>query len=1054
MNITRFSIQRPVGITMIIMLFVVLGLYSFHRISVELLPALNTPYVTVSVHYAGAGTEEIETQVIKPLENSLSSVAHLKHMTAMARPENANIIMEFDFTANADIASIDATKQVNAVRRKLPDGVDEPVVRKRDVNATPVLEIAVTSDKPLADIYTKANDVFKERLQRADGVSEVNLYGGRDKEVAVEVDKNKLRFYNLALNQVVTKIKNENVLLPAGTVYGDKTQADVRLMAQYQNPSEIARLQVNNADGIAIPLKDVATIKEQDARVSRYSRTNGTDAVSLSIYMNSDANIVQTAKNAQAQLATLKDEYPDYKFTVITDASQYVDNSLHNTFGSLLEGLFTTGLILYLFLRGWRSTAAVIIAIPTSLIATFFVMYVVGFSFNMMSLMGMALCIGILVDDSIVVLENIHRHMKMGKQPAVAAEEGRTEIGMAAIAITLCDVVVFMPIAFMTGATGQFFRQFGLTIVFATLFSMFVSFTLTPMLASRLFKNGFAEPHGGIWDFMNKLEQAAITKYERILRWSLINQKKVIVAVLTLFVFSVSLIPLGIIGSEYMPRTDEGSFRISVELPVGQNLDQTNAIISNLEQYLSTIPEVTNYLSSTGSPASNNGSLSVQLVDRKNRQRTVWQITDQVRAYATKNLPSATVRVNETQSSVAGVSGANTGSGPSSPIQIQLLGANMDNLVKANYQVQATLSQITGIKDIRSSYTEGMPEIQLTVDRDRVKFYNTSVGEVSNVFAAAIAGQKAGVYANDPTNDGQDTDIVVRLKGSDAFKPNDIRSVPIMAGTHPISLGDVAKITEGTGPVMLLRIDKQRAITIQANITDRPLQEVLTEVSSKLTDDVLGENISYRFAGQATSMNDTFGEMFQALALSLVLVYMLLAVLYESLVTPLIRMFSLPLGMIGSLLFLAITHNTINLYSLIGILVMDGLVAKNGTLLLDYTLTLMDRGEEAYDAVIEAGKTRLKPIFMTTLTMVVGMLPTALAMTEGSETRVSMAWVLIGGLLTSTVFTLIIIPIIFLYFHNNPIRKWLNLQVVTSWFNNKHQKETHLDTSTRIKPRL
>lgn len=1040
MNITRFSIKRPVGISMIILLFVVLGLYSFHRIGVELLPALNTPIVTVSVKYAGAGTEEMETQIIKPLEDSLSSVAHLKHMTAIARPESANIIMEFDFTADADIAAIDATKQVNAARRKLPDGVDEPVVVKRDINDSPVLEIAVISGQPLSDVYSKAEYVFKERLQRADGVSEVNLYGGRDKEVAVEIDKNKLKFYNLALNQIVSKIKNENVLLPAGTVYNDKTQSDVRLLAQYQTPEELAKLQVTNADGIAIPLKEVATIKEQDARVSRYSRTNGAEAISLSVYMNSNANIVQTVKNALEQLETLKAEYPDYNFVVITNSAQYVNNSLRNTLGSLVEGLFTTGLVLYLFLRGWRSTAAVIVAIPTSLISTFFAMYIAGFSFNMMSLMGMALCIGILVDDSIVVLENIHRHMKMGKNPDVAAEEGRMEIGMAAIAITLCDVVVFMPIAFMTGMTGQFFRQFGLTIVFATLFSMFVSFTLTPMLASKMFKNGYEEPRGGIWDIMNKFEQIAIAKYEHVLRWSLNHRKKVVAAVAAAFIAAVALIPLGVIGSEYMPRTDEGSFRISVELPVGQNLEQSNAVIRDMEQYLETIPEVTNYLSSAGSPTSNNGSLSVQLADKKDRKRTVWEITDQVRSYAAKNFPNVTVRVNETQSSVAGVSGVRGMSGPQSPVQIQLLGANLDNLVKANYQVQSILSQTKGIKDIRSSYTEGMPEIQLSVDREKLKFYGTSVSEVSNVFSTAIAGQNAGVYANDPNNDGQDTDIVVRLKGSDGFKPSDIRALPVMAGNHQISLGDIANIKEGTGPVMLFRVDKQRAITIQANITDRPLQEVLNEISAQLTPEVLGDNISYRFSGQATSMNDTFQEMAQALVLSLILVYMLLAVLYESLMTPFIRMFSLPLGMIGSLIFLAITHNTINLYSLIGILVMDGLVAKNGTLLLDYTLTLIDNGMEALDAVIEAGKTRFKPILMTTLTMVVGMLPTALAMTEGAETRVSMAWVIIGGLLTSTVFTLIIIPIIFLYFHYNPLSKWLNPRLLIAWLRSKQEK--------------
>lgn len=1034
MNITRFSIQRPVGITMIIMLFVVLGLYSFQRIGVELLPALNTPYVTVSVHYAGAGTEEMELQVIKPLEDSLSSVPHLKHMTSIARPENANIILEFEFTANADIASIDATKQVNAARRKLPDNADEPVVVKRDINAAPILEIAVTSNQPLSDLYTKANNVFKERLQRAEGVSEVTLYGGRDKEVAIEVDSQKLRFYNLSLSQIISKVKGENLLLPAGTLYSDKMQTDVRVLAQYQTPNEITKLQVNNGDGIAVPLKDVATISEKDQRVSRYSRANGSDAVSLSVYKNSDANIVTTSKAANEQLASLKAEFPEYNFVVITDSSKFVDNSLHNTFGNILEGLLTTGIILYLFLRGWRSTAAVLIAIPTSLISTFFALYIAGFTFNMMSLMGMALCIGILVDDSIVVLENIHRHIHMGKTAKQAAEDGRNEIGMAAIAITLCDVVVFLPIAFMNGMTGQFFKQFGLTIVFATLFSMFVSFTLTPLLASRLFKNGITQPRGLVWDFMENMEAKATRKYESILRWSLFHAKKVVSAVLVLFLCSVSLVPLGAIGSEYMPRTDEGSFRVSVELPVGKTIDQTNAVIINLEQYLASIPEVVNCLSSVGTPTSNNGSISVRLLDRKDRSRTVWQVTDEARAYAAKNVPGAIIRINETQSSVAGVSGGG-GNGPSAPIQIEILSADMDNLVKSSYEIQKLLSQMNGIKDIRSSYSEGMPELQLTVDRDRLKFYNLSIAQINNDFSAAIAGQTAGVYANDPTNDGQDTDIIVRLKGSDGFKPSDIRSLPIMAGTHQVFLGDVATIHEGTGPVMLRRIDKQRAITLQANITDRPLQEVLNEIKTKITPEDLGPGVSYRFSGQANSMKDSFGEMLQALVLSLILVYMLLAILYESLLTPFIRMFSLPLGLIGSLLFLVITNNTINLYSLIGILVMDGLVAKNGTLLLDYTLTLMDQGMDAYDAIIEAGKTRLKPIIMTTITMVVGMLPTALAMTEGSETRVSMAWVLIGGLLTSTVFTLVIIPIIFMFFHHHPIGNWMKEMV--SWMKGK-----------------
>jgi len=1047
-NITRFSIQKPVGITMIVMLFVVLGLYSFYRIGVELLPAINTPFVTVTVTYTGAGTEEIEQDIIKPLENSLSSLSNLKHMTSIARPEKAQIILEFEFWANADFSAIDATKYVNSVRKKLPAGISEPVVIKRDVNAQPIMEISVIADKPLAEVYTLSNDVFVERLQRASGVSDVSLFGGRDKEVAVEVDKDKLSYFNISLNQIMTRITQENILTPAGSVFNDKRETNVRLTAQYASPEELSTIHVTNAKGVKIPLSDIATIKEKDARVTRYARTNGQDVVSLTVYKNSNANLVDTAKSVFAQLDTLRTEYPDYQFVIVTDSSKYVENSLHNTLGTLIEGLFTTGLVLYLFLRGWRSTAAVLIAIPTSLIATFFVMYMVGFTFNMMSLMGMALCVGILVDDSIVVLENIHRHLQMGKDARTAAEDGRNEIGMAAIAITLCDIVVFMPIAFMTGMTGQYFRQFGLTIVFATLFSLFVSFTLTPMLASRLFKHGTQESTGRLWSFMLRLEEAAIRKYESVLRWSLSHGTRLVIIIIILFFASLSLIPTGIIGAEYMPKTDESSFRLMIQLPVGTNIDQTNLAIKEVEEYLTTIPEVKTYLSSVGTPAGYSGSVSVQIVDRKDRDRTIWEVTNQVRAYLKTNFPEAVAQVSETQSSIAGVSGGSGsgGGGPNSaPIQIEVQGGNVDSIVKASYKIQDALAKTQGIKDVRSSYTEGMPELRVSVDREKLKFYNTSANEINNVFNAAITGGKAGTFTNDPTNDGQDTDIVVRLKGSDGYKASDIRSIPVLQTTNSlVKLGDIAHVTDASGPVLLRRVDKQESINISANITDRPLQEVLDDVKKNIKADDLGFGVSYRFTGQADTMRDTFIEMAQALGLSLVLVYMLLAILYESVSTPIIRMFSLPLGLIGSLTFLAITRNTINLYSLIGVLVMDGLVAKNGTLLLDYTLTLMQEGMSAYDAIIEAGKTRLKPILMTTLTMVVGMMPTALALTAGSETRVSMAWVIVGGLLSSTVFTLIIIPIIFLHFEKYPISRYFQIATDSC---NRLKKRWHQPTS-------
>ena len=1010
MNITRFSIKRPIGISMIFALIVVLGIFSFFRIGVELLPEVDSPYISVIVSYPGASTESVEQQVTKPIEDVLSSISHFKQVRSATRPGRAEIFVELDSNADADLVAIEATKKVSSIRKELPDDIDEPVVIKRSSDEYPIMEIAVTAPFDASDIYSMAENTFSERLQQAAGVADIELSGGREKEIAVDVDKERLNYYGLTLKDIIQAIKDENVLVSSGSVYSDVKQTTVRLNAQYLSAEEIGTIQIKAANGLYIELQDVATVQARDKRAVKYSRVDGNDAVAIEVYKASGANIVDAADSVLLQLEKLKIEYPDYIFTVVYDQSDFVRNSLKNTFYTLMEGLFTTGLVLYLFLRGWKSSAAVMIAIPVSLIATFFLMYLSGFTFNMMSLMGMALCIGILVDDSIVVLENIHRYIDEGYPADEAAELGRNEIGMAAIAMTLCDIVVFLPIAFMESSTGQFFKQFGLTIVFATLMSLIVSFTLTPMMASKFYARGIKLPKGKILDFLDKAEINTILTYEKILKKCLLHPIKVLVTVGIFFIVAVLLVPMGIVGSEYMPRTDESAIQVNIELPIGYNAEQTNEVLLLFDDYLLNIPEIEHHLSNVTTTESN-GKISISLYNRRERSKDVWQIADDIRTFAKTNLGDVKVRVNEIQSSVTGVSGGKTL--VRSPIQIELKGSDMGLLVKESEKVQKIFQETAGIKDIKSSYTEGVPELKVTADRDKLKFYGTTLANVVKSFSAAVSGKNAGVLANDPNNRGHDTDITVKFSGSDGFFINDIKSIPVPAENGNVYLGDIANVEESIGPITIRRVNKERIINIQSNLTDRPLNEVLQELKSKLEQSDL--QCTYEFTGQATSMNDSFKEMAMALSMSLLLIYLLLAVLYESIFTPLIRMFSLPLGIIGAIVCLLLTGNTINLYSLIGILVMDGLVAKNGTLLLDYTLTLMHQGKNALEAVIEAGKVRLKPIFMTALTMVVGMLPTALAMTEGSETRVSMAWVIIGGMITSTVFTLIVIPIIFLW---------------------------------------
>lgn len=1026
LNMTRYAVTHPVGIIMIVLFFVTLGLYSYYRLGVELYPKINTPYVVVSVTYDGADAESVEQQVTKPVEDALSSVSDVKHITSKSRTGKSQVTLELNFDADVDAAAVDASQKVNAIRKSLPDDADDPVVEKRDMDAAPILDLALVSPHPLDEMYSLADNTLTNDFTKADGVSDVELSGGRDPEIAVKIDRDKLSYYGISMNDIISALKRENKLAPAGSSYTDRRQTQIRLNAQYHSVEDIKKIYVTAQGGGAVPITALGDVVREDKKVSRYARINGQDAVGISIYKNSNANLVSTSDAVMTVLEQLRKEYPDYQFIVVNDSAAYVRTALHNTLGTLVEGLFTTGLVLFLFLRGWRSAAAVMIAIPTSLIASFFAMYLAGFTFNMMSLMGMTLCIGILVDDSIVVLENIHRHLARGESPKEAAVKGRMEIGMAAIAITICDVVVYLPIAFMTSMTGQFFRQFGLTIVFASLFSLFISFTLTPMLASRFFQKGLHVPDRKLWRAMDRIEEGMQDFYEEALHWSFHHKKKLFAGTALALALFTAMVPLGIIGREYMPRTDESGFNVQIKLPTDASIERTDAVTTQLEGYLSQVPEAKYYMAMVGGGSGvNSGRIRVSLMDRQDRNRSIWDITDEMRNWISQNIHDGDVRIKEDQASVSGTSGGGLGQGGGA-FRLELRGNNMQDLILASEKVQDMLKQGDyGITDVSSTYQEGLPELSIVPDRDKLKYYGVTVGSLYDTLSSAISGS-GGVLPNDVKNSGNDTDINVYFRGGESYKKSDLAVIPIETSKGLVHISDVAQIKDEEGPITINRTDKQRSIIIGGNPGSRPLSQVIEEVTHDLKDAGLPETVSFRFSGQADSMNESFTELLAALLMGMVLVYMVLSVLYESAKTSFIRMFSLPFGLIGSLFFLFLMNDSLNIYSMIGIIVMDGVVAKNGTLLLDYTLTLMHtRGMNPKDAVLEAGRTRLKPILMTTFTMIVGMLPTALAVTAGSETRRSMAWVIIGGLLTSTIFTLLVMPMIFLFFENHSFLHFL-----------------------------
>ncbi|TEB12194.1 efflux RND transporter permease subunit [Pelotomaculum propionicicum] len=1032
MGLTEFAVKRPVGMCVIIAMFVVLGLYSYRMIGVDLFPSINIPYVTVISTYPGAGAEEIETQILKPIESSLATLSKVKKITSQSNEGLGFVVLEFDLTANADQAALDVQKKIDSIKGTLPEDASDPVVSKIDLNAFPVMTLAVKSPRPLHETYYYADKIVKESLQKLSGVADVSLDGGQDRVIKVKLDKNRLAGYGLSVNSVTSRLGVENLNQPSGRLDQPEAEYNVRVMGEFKSADDIKNIQIPLGNGKSVYLRDVATVEDTYKDVRQYSRLNGDPSIGVNILKQSDASTVDVGKVIKRELPNIQKALPpDFEIVVNIDSSKFITDSLNGTLLTIIEGIFTTAFILFFFLREWRSMVTVLIAIPTSLVSTLMGMYFAGFSFNMMSLMGMALCIGILVDDSIVVLENIHRHRAMGKSALQAALEGRSEVGMAAIAITMSDVVVFAPIAFMGGMIGQYFRQFGLTVVIATLFSLFVSFTLAPMLAHRFYMEEDAETRelkakarrhtlwgwlgsrvqklfDRFWSFLDRKTSGTLVWYDRALKWSLGNRKKVLVLAIVGFILSLTLIPLGKVGFELMPQTDQSTLTVTMETPIGTPLQKTESALRQIEDYIKKIPEVKYYQASVGSSGgygsyssgANKGQVIITLYDKSERDRSVWQVGDEVRKLA-DSFPYGKITVSESDS---------MGGGTESDFQIEVAGPDYTQLVALAEQVKQLVAETPGAKDVDMNYRLGQPEVQIRIDRQRAGSYGLSVNDVANTLRTALNGSTATVLR---TGD-KDVDVDVSIEGLDKTEMESLKHLTIATTSGiQLPLSQVAEVVKGSGPTQINRVNRQRTITVSGNIGGTNQGAFSQEVGKKLARLQLQPGYSVKQAGQTQDMNDIMGDMLAAFALAIVLVYMVLAILYESLITPLIRMFSLPLGLIGSLIALALTHNTLNLFSMIGVIMMDGLVAKNGTLLIDYTNTLRDRGVELREAVQQAAKTRLRPIIMTSVTMIFGMLPTALALTEGTEIRSGMAVVLIGGLITSTLFTLIVIPVFY-----------------------------------------
>lgn len=1011
MKITEFSVRKPVALIMITVLMLGLGVFGYSKLGADLFPAADVPVVTIITQYPGASAEEIKKDVVKPIEEAVSELSGIDSIRSGAAEGYGHTTIMFTMETEMTTAFMDVQQALGDIANDLPEDASKPVIKKFDKNAEPVMMLSLSGDIPFDQLYNESDKV-KQALEKLEGVGGVTLEGADEKQLAIKLDKSAIEYYGISVNSVVQKLASENWDIPVGQLSDGISSKPVRVLGEFENIEDVKSMQLPLADGGAIRLGDVADIYLERPDNTESIRFNGTNSIGIFVQKRSDANVVQTTKLIKKELKEMESSLASgVKLTIADDKSAFINSTLKEINLNLIEGVITTSLIMFLFLRHVRSSVIILVSIPTSLISTFLMMHIFGFTMNLLSMVALSVCIGILVDDSIVVLENIQRHLSQGKSLIQAAIDGRSEIGMAAISITLCDIVVFGPVAFMSGMIGQFFKEFGLTVVFAALFSLIVSFTLTPMMASRLLKekdsvenelNKAAENKHKKLSLFSRIFEKSAAAYKRLLLWSLDNRIKIIGIVTLGIVLSASLIPLKIITTEFIPVTDQGKITISVELSSGSTIHQTDNKVKIIENHLKSTPEVESYLSQIGSEQQSKASIIVNLVKKNERDKSEGEIVQEMRKWGS-TIPGINFTVN--QSSFIGVTSADG----TKPVAIRLTGPNMDVLKDISKDIESTIKTVSGIRDVSNTLQASQPEVAVKLDRLAASQYNIRPFDVSSTLKAITnEGVDAGVYREN----GDEFDIVVSFKADQVVTTSDIENILVTNSYgQKVALNQIAKVYISDSPQTILRQDRKDMVVVSANVEGRTLGEVTDEIQQKLDTKTLPYGYEINYGGDLENMEDAFSSLIKALIVSIILVYMILAVLYESFLTPLLRMLSLPCGIIGALCALALTGKSLNIVSMIGLIMLDGLASKNGTLLIDYTNTLMKRGLTLKDALIEAGTTRLRPIIMTSVTMIVGMLPTALALGDGSEIKSGMGVVLIGGMVTSTILSPILIPV-------------------------------------------
>jgi HAE1 family hydrophobic/amphiphilic exporter-1 len=1014
-SITELSIKRPSLVVVIFTVLGILGYISYKQLGYELLPRFSPPVITISTVYPGASPGEVENSVTKKIEDGISSLENISTVKSFSQENMSIVIVELNQSANVDLALQDAQRKVNGIMMLLPEQAKTPVLGKFSISELPILRMGALSNMPPTEFYQLVKDRIKPTLSKIPGVAQITLIGGEEREIRVNVDEQKLAAYKLSLLQVNQAINSANLDFPTGRVKGQEEQLTIRLAGKFQSTDELKNLVVaTTPQGSPIKLQDVAEVVDAQKDVANINRINGETAIGILVQKQTDANAVEISRIVREEVARLETVYAkeNVKFNIAQDSSEFTIAAADAVTHDLMIAVILVALVMLVFLHSLRNSFIVMLAIPASLISTFIAMYLFGFTLNLMTLLALSLVVGILVDDSIVVLENIYRHMEMGKDRRTAALDGRNEIGFTALSITLVDVVVFLPISLVSGLVADILRQFSLVVVVSTMLSLFVSFTVTPLLASRfsrlehLSKDSF---FGRIGLWFESMIDSMTRGYKDMLAWSLNHKAITLITTAVLFFGSFGLFALGLIGSEFVSAGDRGEFVVNIELDNSQTIENTNLATQKAERVILSRPDVKKVFANVGGSSSmmlgqaaqNKSELTVILVPQEERTAPTEQVSREIRAQL-EEIPGLKVRTNK----ISIMGGADQ-----APIMMHISGPDLDTVMAAANQVKELIRQIPGTEDVKLTVEDGNPEISIQVDKEKMTSLGLNLASVGATMQTAFSGNDDSKFRES----GTEYDIRVML---DAFDRHDISDVSDLSFINNrgevVKLSQFATIQRTTGPSRLERKDRSTSVMIESQVAGRAAGTVGQDIEAKLSTIKLPAGVSYAWDGQMKNQKDGFGSLGLAFLASIIFVYLIMVALYDSYVYPFVVLFSIPVAIVGALLALALTQSTMSIFSILGIIMLVGLVAKNAILIVDFTNQLKAEGLKTYEALMQAGVARLRPILMTTMAMVIGLLPIALAKGAGAEWKNGLAWALIGGLTSSMLLTLVVVPAVYL----------------------------------------